>query len=1656
MNIKSVAMMVASALYSAGTLAGAQGTDEQVPTTIDAMALYQHQQQAQAQKAEQQLSPLRRDGLANIPMVPKSAKEKFAPEERFDGTAVYIVQLQDAPVATYDGRLPGLAATRPALQRQQQGQKLFGTGTAGTSGAAISAYTNHLLSAQQELIQQVQGQVRRQFTTAINALSIEMTQQEAMRLAQMPEVAFVQRSRNYELHTDIGPEHVGAPGIWEGTTSHDGGRYTGAGMVVGIIDTGINTRHPSFAAVGGDGYVHTNPRGTGNYLGDCALAEYADRCNDKLIGLYTHDSITGEYGAASGAEPVGEDYNGHGSHVASTVAGNVLYDVDVVAPEFGGGAGIPMGVAMPRISGVAPHANLISYQVCHPVGGCPGEAMLFAIEQAIKDGVDVINMSIGGSESFPWDDAFEMAFLSAREAGVAVALSAGNAGASRGTDSIYTVDHTSPWVLNVAATTHARSIAISGKALEGLSGGDESLNPGTIEGAGISPAFTGEFVLAADFGDARCNSPFAPGTFLENHIVVCERGDIARIEKAVNVRDGGAGGFVLYNTWDEGDEVADDTYVIPGIHLTAEQYYGDWNTPGLLPWLQSGTGLSGTISASQVDRVVNPEDADWLASFSSRGPSSTVEELFSPGIAAPGVDIFAAWTETNPFDPYGDTRAFNAISGTSMASPHVAGMMTLIRQANPQWTAAEVQSALQMTADSLAIKTPYPIYPYPIKVAGIFRAGHGLANVERALNAGLVMDESADNFRRANPHNGGRVRDLNLPQMINNDCGRVCSWTRTVRATRDGSWAVESVAGEEHPLFWDYALDPTAKVTITPNQFTLKAGESVDLTVSVAFSDIDLAWYDGAYHHAFGEIQFNSTDGRSPGAYWPYLASYAGKALPNSIEVLTHSEQGQQVVPDVPLGVPAGALTAEAYEPVPAEVHQVALPRLQSGAAMVDSEGFWNTELDNVRVFDVTVAEDTALLRAEVFGRLSSSIDDPLNHYADVDLWVLRDYDGDGRLHLSEAICASQLPQTSKGEYCSIEHPEPGTYKVLLANYILYPWENVDTYEFGIVTLGKSPGQTLTTRFDSNAANPKHSDITIEWHQAPEPGQTLYSAVAVQVEGAEPGSVIMMPVNLHGGEPLLTADASQSAARVGEIVELSVLTQANRTGQDRMVDLAVTLPDGLALIPGSLPDLEGLVTTETGLQWQGVQADTSATQAHYQVSTNLDNPQCRTPWAIDYPDGEPLDGKFVDLTRFGFAPSWGTFYEENEWGWGSWVHDVEIPTFANDFQPFDNGDYFRTDKVVLSSRGWVQADYLQYNPWDIGLHQVQMPMPGEDYGIPPDFVLAPWHNARLDPLTWEQEWTLSMYAPHWDPALSSGVYIAYYDHYTLLSWKGAQTHDKSWDMDWNEVVAPRDDRYDFQMFMREHSSHDEGQFEVIMAYDNLDFGSQDGNGVIGLRGYWGPRAGYNPLYGHSGVAFAEDNLKAALSDGLVVCYDIVNDATSQVQLAFQVEVTDAAYGSEQRVDVEAEVGGVGLLTESTTIAVAANILVKAISDQEVEENGVVEGIPVHYSDSDGGVSPNIISVTGEHITAVVHGHRSGDTFDLVPAPDWYGETEVTVTVSDQVNPNDQHSVSFTLTVLSDGVDPAPEPEPEAPKSDSGSFGWFSLLLLGLLAGRRRH
>ena len=327
-----------------------------------------------------------------------------------------------------------------------------------------SAYRKEIRSEQSDLVSSISritgssAKVLYRYTEAVNGIAVQLTRAQAQKVSRIDGVAAVQVDFERELTTDKGPEWIGAPTVWDGTNVPEA--FTGnkgEGVIVGILDSGLNPANPSFADTvseedGGDGHDHTNPLGTGNYLGMCDPddAQYmADwGCNDKLIGYYNFEN------PAAGGDPFDDPYDddGHGSHTGSTTAGNQV-DATAFAAE---GTANEFSVTS-QIKGVAPHANIIGYDVCD--GGCQGYSILASIDQAIDDGVDVINYSIGSSAaSNAWTDPDAVAFLNARAAGIHVATSAGNAGPGAATIGS---PGDVPWMTSVGATTHDRKYVSS-------------------------------------------------------------------------------------------------------------------------------------------------------------------------------------------------------------------------------------------------------------------------------------------------------------------------------------------------------------------------------------------------------------------------------------------------------------------------------------------------------------------------------------------------------------------------------------------------------------------------------------------------------------------------------------------------------------------------------------------------------------------------------------------------------------------------------------------------------------------------------------------------------------------------------------------------------------------------------------------------------------------------------------------------------------------------------------------------------------------------------------------------------------------------------------------------------------------------------------------
>jgi Subtilase family/PA domain len=697
-----------------------------------------------------------------------------SPSDSRNGRGTFIVMFKEAPLATYKGSIGGIGAPERAFDVQ-------GKGRIDVNGSQAQEYVEYLQTRQEQMETRMSTMMgrdvnpRRTMQHAVNAMIVDLSPNEAKSVRGMPEVRLVEEYREYAMDTDTGPALIGAPPIWNGTNPGSGGQqYRGEGTVLGVIDSGINFGSPSFAAVGPvDGYTHINPFGAGVYLGTCDVGGVDEgRCNDKLIGAY--DFVCGAPTNACGVADIREepgfgDTNGHGSHTASTAAGNTR---DAL---FAGG--------LRRISGVAPRANIIAYDACYTEistgrGLCPNTATIASVDQAIADGVvTAINYSIGGGTQ-PWSEAVSIGFLNAVDAGIYVAASAGNSGPGPNT-----LGHVEPWVGSTAAAQHGRgayriALNVTGPAPVPANLAPLLVNEGTL-GVVFGATIPGTTPLRISPGISTTSDGCAayPANIFAGAIAVIRRGTCSFAIKANNASAAGAVAMVLANNA--------AGVIIPQVPGTTIPVFSVTQAEG--DALRNFGQANPTTATAQITfpAIPVPNVADALASFSSRGPAGNFNVL-KPDVTAPGVDVLATVAGTTLT---GSEQAVGLISGTSMASPHHAGAAMLIRQARPTWTPPEIKSALALTASQTVYTED------TVTLANPFGRGSGRVQVDRAINAGLVMNETTANYLAADPNAipAGDPATLNQPNLINRSCFPTCAFNRTFRNTRatTETWRVQ-------------------------------------------------------------------------------------------------------------------------------------------------------------------------------------------------------------------------------------------------------------------------------------------------------------------------------------------------------------------------------------------------------------------------------------------------------------------------------------------------------------------------------------------------------------------------------------------------------------------------------------------------------------------------------------------------------------------------------------------------------------------------------------------------------------------------------------------------------------------------------------------------
>ena len=719
-----------------------------------------------------------------------------------DGRVTVIIEMKGDPVA---------------VVQAEKGRKL--------TASERSAVKGKLKKAQDSIRGSITGKggkIQAQMQSAYNGIQAVVPATQLDAVADLPGVVAVHPVRTYELDNAVSVPFLGVPQVWEDTG------YTGANVKVAILDTGVDYTH---AAFGGPGTVEAfqAAAATSDEPADPALfGPAAPRVKGgiDLVGDdYNADPASETYQPVPHPDPNPLDCNGHGSHVAGTAAGSGVnddgstytgpYDSTTASQTFRVGPG------------VAPEADIYAVRVF----GCDGstDVVVPAIDWAVANGMDVINMSLGSSFG-RGDDPDAVAASNAVGAGVVVVASAGNSGPSPyltgspgtgdGVIAVSAVDssETFPGATITVDGTDVEAINANGASLEGLGSlevvrvTDDPATANVNEALGCS---------AASFTQAGV----VPGG---SQLAVVERGTCARVAKAIFGEQAGAAAVVMVNS--------DDSLPPYEGRITSNP---DDNTPFVvtIPFLgvrlSDGAafvdGATATLAAAE---IANPNFRGY-ASFSSSGPRSG-DGAISPDVAAPGVSIASAGVGT------GSEAAI--ISGTSMASPHVAGVAALTVQSHPSWTAPQVAAAIVSTAD-------------PDKVAGqsLTRGGVGLVDTAQAV--ATTVTATGDAFRT----DSGWAREAALSYGVQ-ESSLGFGGVKTVTIRNDG----------KKPVTFTVSSAPTAQsikanVKFSQKKITVRAGGTAKLVVSVSASAKDVPTSllpddQFAFYEISGDVVLTSSD----------------------------------------------------------------------------------------------------------------------------------------------------------------------------------------------------------------------------------------------------------------------------------------------------------------------------------------------------------------------------------------------------------------------------------------------------------------------------------------------------------------------------------------------------------------------------------------------------------------------------------------------------------------------------------------------------------------------------------------------------------------------------------------------------------------------------
>ncbi len=724
------------------------------------------------------VAPLQSAPVAAAPPAPDTtAAQSFVTSE----SGRWIIRLQAPPLAQ-------APATRPEFATMTMPADV--NGKMQIHSTAALQYRSQLQQQQSQLFQSLQrsfpaAQLERDYQVVMNALAVSLPAASAAdieRIRALPDVAEIYPDLHYELQTAASIPLINAPAMWD-NAAIGGQQNAGAGIKIAIIDSGIAIDNPFFDPTG-----YSYPEGYP--IGDTA------HTTPKVIAARYYPRPGANALPGSDNPQPGPLDSSHGTHVAGIAAGNANTEANV--------AGLSQ-----TISGVAPRAYLMNYKVFYAndsiFAGAFSIELIASLEDAVLDGADVINNSWGGRASVdPAANPIVDASDAAVDAGVAVVFAAGNEGPSESTAGSPSY---SDKVLSVGSITTDQAIAAGFLDTVAPEGAPEDIverpfapaNFGTPVSGGIFGPAPYTPVVTQDGTGLACD-PLPAGS-LEGQIALIERGVCEFSLKALNVQQGGAIGAIIYNSEAGGESLVAMAAGAGADQVTIPAVFVQRSTGlGLLNWYSDNPG-SALLQLDPQARIIE-QTASVLADSSSRGP--TFQHTLKPDVVAPGVSIVSAGNAPGA-EGMAQHLGFGVSSGTSMAAPHGAGAVALLRQIHPEWSPADIKSALMSTASQEVW-----LDDERTTSASVLGDGAGRMDLARAADPGLVFDRPSLSFGTL-PTVAGEPTSAQAVVTARNVTGEVQTYSLSARAT-DGA---------------EFGLG------VTPAQITLGPQEQATFTVAV-------------------------------------------------------------------------------------------------------------------------------------------------------------------------------------------------------------------------------------------------------------------------------------------------------------------------------------------------------------------------------------------------------------------------------------------------------------------------------------------------------------------------------------------------------------------------------------------------------------------------------------------------------------------------------------------------------------------------------------------------------------------------------------------------------------------------------------------------------